>query len=150
MSPVTWSFVQNRAGGCPLAERPTSHTTVRIVRYTAVQSLRVQRLVRFCRLPAVRCYYASFRIRLLLCTRKTSPGKRHHFHLIYLLHLRLEFRAVSDFVLSCKLVHFKTPFMQFLLPCLQRTLTAKLLRVPGTQTVSPRVTILSLSATFPM
>ena len=49
---------------------------------------------------------------------KTSPGKRYHFHLIYLLHLRLEFRAVSDFVLSCKLVHFKTPFMQFLLPCL--------------------------------
>ena len=61
-------------------------------------------------------YYASFRIRLLLCTRKTSPGKRNHFHLIYLLHLRLEFRAVSDFVLSCKLIHFKTPFffMQFL------------------------------------
>ena len=75
----------------------------------------MQRLVRFCRLLAVRCYYASFRIRLLLCTRKTSPGKRYHFHLIYLLHLRLEFRAVSDFVLSCKLVLFKTPFMQFLL-----------------------------------
>ena len=74
----------------------------------------MQRLVRFCRLLAVRCYYASFRIRLLLCTRKTSPGKRNHLHLIYLLHLRLEFRAVLDFVLSCKLIHFKTPFMQFL------------------------------------
>ena len=58
---------------------------------------------------------ATEALRLLLCTRKTSPGKRYHFHLIYLLHLRLEFRAVSDFVLSCKLVHFKTPFMQFLL-----------------------------------
>ena len=75
----------------------------------------MQRLVRFCRLLAVRCYYASFRIRLLPCTRKTSPGKRNYLHLIYLLHLRLEFRAISDFVLSCKLVHFKTPFMQFLL-----------------------------------
>ena len=61
----------------------------------------------FCRLPAVRCYYGFF-----VC--KTSPGKRNRFHIIYLLHLRLEFRAVSDFVLSCKLVHFKTPFMQFL------------------------------------
>ena len=67
----------------------------------------MQRLVRFCRLLAVRCYYASFRIRLLLCTRKTFPGKRHHFHLIYLLHLHLEIRAVLDFVLLWKLVRFK-------------------------------------------
>jgi len=28
---------QNRVGGCPLVEQPTSHTTVRTVRYTAVQ-----------------------------------------------------------------------------------------------------------------
>ena len=27
----------NRVGGCPLIEQPTSHTTVRTVRYTAVQ-----------------------------------------------------------------------------------------------------------------
>ncbi len=40
---------------------------------------------------------------------KTSSGKRNHFHLIYLLHLHLETRAVSDFVLICKLVHFKVP-----------------------------------------
>ena len=45
---------------------------------------------------------------------KTSSGKRNLFHLIYLLHLHLETRAVSDFVLSCKLVHFKMPYMQFL------------------------------------
>ena len=29
---------RNRVGGCPLIEQPTSHTTVRTVRYTAVQS----------------------------------------------------------------------------------------------------------------
>ena len=28
---------RNRVGGYPLAEQPTSHTTVRTVRYTAVQ-----------------------------------------------------------------------------------------------------------------
>ncbi len=28
----------NRVGGFPLVEKPTSHTTVRTVRYTAVQS----------------------------------------------------------------------------------------------------------------
>lgn len=38
---------------------------------------------------------------------KTSPGKRNHLHLIYLLHLHLEIRAVSDFVLLWKLVRFK-------------------------------------------
>lgn len=45
---------------------------------------------------------------------KTSSGKRNHFHLIYLLHLHLEIRAVSDFVLFRKLVPFKMPYMQFL------------------------------------
>ena len=34
-------------------------------------------------------------------------GKRYHLHLIYLLHLHLEIRAVQDFVLFRKLVHFK-------------------------------------------
>ena len=42
---------------------------------------------------------------------KTSSGKRNHLHLIYLLHLHLETRAVSDFVLFGKLVHFKMPYM---------------------------------------
>lgn len=45
---------------------------------------------------------------------KTSPGKRNYLHLIYPLHLHLEFRAVLDFVLCWKLVHFKMPYMQFL------------------------------------
>ena len=44
---------------------------------------------------------------LLLSTCKTSSGKHNHLHLIYLLHLHLEIRAVSDFVLMWKLVHFK-------------------------------------------
>ena len=48
----------------------------------------------------------------LVC--KTSPGKRYHLHLIYLLHLHLEIRAVWDFVLCWKLVRFKEPIMQFL------------------------------------
>ena len=38
---------------------------------------------------------------------KTSSGKRYHLHLIYLLHLRFEIRAVLDFVLIRKLVRFK-------------------------------------------
>ena len=38
---------------------------------------------------------------------KTSSGKRYNLHLIYLLYLHLELRAVSDFVLSRKLVRFK-------------------------------------------
>lgn len=38
---------------------------------------------------------------------KTSSGKRNHLHLIYLLHLHLEIRAVLDFVLYRKLVRFK-------------------------------------------
>ena len=38
---------------------------------------------------------------------KTSSGKRNHLRLIYLLYLRLEIRAVLDFVLSWKLVRFK-------------------------------------------
>ena len=38
---------------------------------------------------------------------KTSSGKRNHLHLIYLLHLHLEIRAVLDFVLCWKLVRFK-------------------------------------------
>ena len=38
---------------------------------------------------------------------KTSSGKRNHLHLIYLLHLHLEIRAVLDFVLLRKLVRFK-------------------------------------------
>ena len=41
----------------------------------------------------------------LVC--KISSGKRYHLHLIYLLHLHLEFRAVLDFVLYGKLVRFK-------------------------------------------
>ena len=45
---------------------------------------------------------------------KTSSGKCYHLHLIYLLHLHLEIRAVWDFVLSWKLVRFKVPLMQFL------------------------------------
>ena len=45
---------------------------------------------------------------------KTSSGKRNHLHLIYLLYLRLEIRAVLDFVLCGKLVRFKTPYIQFL------------------------------------
>ena len=32
------AYPVHRVGGCPLAEQPTSHTTVRTVRYTAVQS----------------------------------------------------------------------------------------------------------------
>ena len=32
-----YKFWYNRVGGCPLIEQPTSHTTVRTVRYTAVQ-----------------------------------------------------------------------------------------------------------------
>ena len=56
---------------------------------------------------AVRCYYVSIRIRLLLRICKTSSGKRYHLHLIYLLHLHLEIRAVLDFVLFRKLVRFK-------------------------------------------
>ena len=60
------------------------------------------------------CYYVSFRTRLLLRTCKTSSGKRYHLHLIYLLHLHLEIRAVLDFVLCWKLVRFKMPYMQFL------------------------------------
>ena len=63
---------------------------------------------------AVRCYYVSFRIYLLLLTCKTSSGKRYHLHLIYLLHLHLEIRAVLDFVLFGKLVRSKVPYMQFL------------------------------------
>ena len=65
-------------------------------------------------LLAVRCYYVSFRICLLLLTCKTSSGKRYHLHLIYLLHLHLEIRAVLDFILCRILVRFKTPYMQFL------------------------------------
>ncbi len=38
MKTMTIKIRYNRAGGCPLAEQPTSHTTVRTVRYTAVQS----------------------------------------------------------------------------------------------------------------
>jgi hypothetical protein len=38
---------------------------------------------------------------------KTSSGKHYHLHLVYLLHLHLEIRAVLDFVLSRKLVRFK-------------------------------------------
>ena len=45
---------------------------------------------------------------------KTSSGKRYNFHLIYLLHLHLEIRAVLDFILCRKLVRFKMPYMQFL------------------------------------
>ena len=41
----------------------------------------------------------------LVC--KISSGKRYHLHLIYLLHLHLEIRAVLDFVLLWKLVRFK-------------------------------------------
>lgn len=48
----------------------------------------------------------------LVC--KTSSGKRYNFHLIYLLHLHLEIRAVLDFILCWKLVRFKMPYMQFL------------------------------------
>ena len=46
-------------------------------------------------------------MRLLLCTYETSSGKRYHLHLIYLLHLHLEIRAVLDFALCRKLVRFK-------------------------------------------
>ena len=45
---------------------------------------------------------------------KTSSGKRYHLHLIYLLHLHLEIRAILDFILCRKLVRFKMPYMQFL------------------------------------
>ena len=38
---------------------------------------------------------------------KTSSGKRNHLHLVYLLYLRLEIRAVLDFVLNRKLVRFQ-------------------------------------------
>ena len=38
---------------------------------------------------------------------KTSSGKHNHLHLGYLLYLRLEIRAVLDFVLIWKLVRFK-------------------------------------------
>ena len=38
MKTMTIKIRYNRAGGSPLAEQPTSHTTVRTVRYTAVQS----------------------------------------------------------------------------------------------------------------
>ena len=48
----------------------------------------------------------------LVC--KTSSGKCYNFHLIYLLHLHLEIRAVLDFILYRKLVRFKMPYMQFL------------------------------------
>ena len=56
----------------------------------------------------------TFRYCLLICTCKTSPGKSNDLHLIYLLHLRRKARAISDFVLDCKLVHFTTPYMQLL------------------------------------
>ena len=51
---------------------------------------------------------------LFLRTCKTSPGKHIHLHLIYLLNLHCKTRAVSDFVLFRKLVHFAMPFIQFL------------------------------------
>ena len=38
---------------------------------------------------------------------KTSSGKHYHLHLVYLLHLHLEIRAVLDFVLLWKLVRSK-------------------------------------------
>ena len=38
---------------------------------------------------------------------KISSGKRNHRRLVYLLYLRLEIRAVLDFVLCGKLVRFK-------------------------------------------
>ena len=34
---VVKRYNNNRVGGCPLIEQPTSHTTVRTVPYTAVQ-----------------------------------------------------------------------------------------------------------------
>ena len=42
-----FGYHKNRVGGWPLTDQPTSHTTVRTDRYTAVQSYRVQGLVRF-------------------------------------------------------------------------------------------------------
>ena len=47
---IWWGFykrVKKRVGGWPLVDQPTSHTTVRTVPYTAVQSYEVHRLVRF-------------------------------------------------------------------------------------------------------
>ena len=38
---------------------------------------------------------------------ETYSGKRNHLHLIYLLYLHLEIRAVLDFALRGKLVRFK-------------------------------------------
>ena len=51
---------------------------------------------------------------LLLRTCETSPGKSNDFHLIYLPHLQRRVRAVSDFVLSGKLVRLALPSMRFL------------------------------------
>ena len=51
---------------------------------------------------------------LLLRTCETSPGKNNDLHLIYLPHLQRKVRAVSDFVLSGKLVRLALPSMRFL------------------------------------
>ena len=51
---------------------------------------------------------------LLLRTCETSPGKNNDLRLIYLPHLRRKVRAVSDFVLSGKLVRLTLPSMRFL------------------------------------
>ncbi len=51
---------------------------------------------------AVRCYYALFRICLLLSTCKTSPSKSNNLPLVYLPHYRFEVRAVLGFALEAR------------------------------------------------
>ena len=98
---------------------------------------------------------------------ETSSSKRNHFRLIYLLYLRLELRAILNFVLVQKLIRFKyalhtvsvrlaevlppTYFklrlttdalvfgQQFLPPSLQRTSIAKLFRMPSAHTRAPNI-----------
>jgi hypothetical protein len=51
---------------------------------------------------------------LFLCACETSSGKDGNLPLMYLLHLHHKVRAVSDFVLSSRLVRLVLPYMQFL------------------------------------
>ena len=46
--------------------------------------------------------FLQFVVTTVCSACKTSSGKRNHLHLIYLLHLHLETRAVSDFVLQTR------------------------------------------------
>ena len=100
---------------------PTSFSRLlKTYNYSAFQSF-LTWYYDFCCLLTVRCYYTSFRIRLLLRTYETSSGKRNHLHLIYRTFvesfciLHLEIWAVLNFVLVAKLVRFKMFYIQFLL-----------------------------------